>query len=581
MFRIFYRPPKPEELDKKLVFSLAAKRVPKLRQLRLLPKVLSTTEQWIMRVALAVLLLFIAGLLSRILPAHFVARPVSGGTYREALVGTPHFINPVLAASDVDRDLTRLIYASLLRYNEQGVLTGDLAQEFVVSEGGSKITFVLRDGISWHDGKPVTAEDIKFTIEAIQSPIWRSPLWRGLQGVVVETTADKTVVVKAKAVTANFPHFFTFGILPKHIWENVDPQTARLAVWNVKPIGSGPFQFSSLTKSQDGALSSYRLKRFPRYVNDPPILKEIVLRFFPDFETALQALREHTVEGVSFLPERLREKIPNAGLTVRRPQFPRFTGLFFQERKSEALGDGAVRKALALVLDRAAIAELAPDAMPVATPFLPGQIGFAKTLVPPLGNERQALDILSTAGWKRDGQGLAKNKKRLELTLTVLDDPSVLRVAEAIKTAWESLGIQVKLEAAPRVTFEREVLRPRAYEVLLFSLVTGGDPDPYPFWHSSQAEDPGLNLSSIKSRAIDAVLEKGRSTTDSRVRFRNYLEFQDLFLRDVPGIVLYTSPYVYAVSKRVKGLEVGQMNVPADRFNNVAKWFVRWRPGWQ
>ena len=363
--------------------------------------------------------------------------------------------------------------------------------------------------------------------------------------------------------------------------EKVNGKPGRIAVWNIKPVGSGPFQFSSLVKSRDGALASYHLERFPKYFDGVPRIREIVLQFFPDFESALDAVRQHTVDGISFLPERLRDKIPNAGLTVLRPDFPRFTGLFFQDRKLDALREVAVRRALMVSLDRQALSKLVPDAASIMSPFLKGQIGFANTFVaaPPKLNEASAL--LDKAGWKRDKAGLVKNKKYLTLTLTVLDDPLVLQVADAIKKTWEILGIQVKLEAVSKVTFEHDVLRPRAYEVLLFSFVTGGDPDPYPFWHSSQIDDPGLNLSSIKSRAIDVALEKGRATADPAIRFRNYLEFQTLIQEEVPGIMLYSSPYVYVVSKRVRGLAIEQMNTPADRLNGIAKWFVRSRPGWE
>ncbi|MDO8505398.1 MAG: peptide ABC transporter substrate-binding protein [bacterium] len=579
----FRRTPKSEDLNKKLVFSLAPTRIPKLRQLIMLPKILSAKEQWVMRGALAVLLLSVVGILTYGISSHLVSKPVAGGTYREALVGTPHFINPVLAITDADRDLTRLIYSGLLRYNEKGLLVGDLASEFKVEKDGTKITFVLRDNLTWHDGEPLSAQDVKFTIDAILNTTWRSPLWRSLQNVTVETSEPNSVTVTAKTITADFPHFFTFGILPKHIWEDVDPATARLAVWNIKPVGSGPFQFSSLTKSRDGALASYHLKRFQNYFDGPAFIKEVVVKFFPDFESALDAVRQHTVDGVSFVPERLRDKIPNTGLTVTRPEFPHFTGLFFQDRKSEALREVAVRRALALSLNREALAALVPDARPIVTPFLEGQIGFVNTFA--VSSIQPSIDkaskILEAAGWKRDKEGWIKNKKYLSLTLTVLEDSLILRVADGIKTAWETLGVKVKLETVSKVAFERDVLRPRAYEVLLFSFVTGGDPDPYPFWHSSQNDDPGLNLGSITTRSIDAVLEKGRATLDPKIRFQNYLEFQTLLQEEVPGIVVYSSPFVYVVSKRVRGLSIDRVNTPADRLNGIAKWFVRRRPGWE
>ncbi|OGL67761.1 hypothetical protein A3B21_01020 [Candidatus Uhrbacteria bacterium RIFCSPLOWO2_01_FULL_47_24] len=580
MFKFLRRFQKSEDLDKRLVFGLSKGRVPKLSQLKLLPKVLSAYELWILRIAGAILLAFAVAGISIFVIRHRSVTPQSGGTYREAFPGSPRLINPILASSDVDRDLSRLIYGSLLKYNGEGELIPDLAESFTVEGSGLAIRFTLRENLRWHDSQPLTLEDIKFTIAAIQNQAWHSPLWRSFENVSVEIPDAKTIVIRSKAFTSNFPNLFTVGIIPKHIWENVDPASGRLAIWNIKPVGSGPYQFRSLTKSRDGVINALRLSRFEDYYAKP-FIKEIVAVFFSDFESALNALREHDVDGVSFIPERLRSKISGVGVNVYKPSFPRFTGLFFQDRKSEVLRDISARRALAAALDRVEIAKIVPGATPAIAPFLPGQIGFAKTLAIPNGDIAGAKKILENGGWRQGKEGWLKNKMRLALTLTVMDEPISLQVADYIKKIWEEMGVGVKLEAASKVTFEQDVLRPRAYEVLMFSITTGIDPDPYPFLHSSQIDDPGLNLSSVKSRDIDAALEQGRSVGSDVARFKHYLQFEQLLLREVPAIVLYSSPYVYVVSKKVRGIDLKMMTAPADRFNGIAQWFMRSRPGWR
>ena len=580
MFR-FRRTQKPEELDKKLVFSLTSARVPKFAQLKLLPKILTPKERWILRIAGAILLVGFAGVATPYVAHHVIQVPRRGGVYREGLVGTPRLINPLFASSDVDRDLTRLIYSSLLKYNGSGNLVGDIAEDFQIEEGGKRIQFTLRDDVRFHDGHPLQAEDVKFTIDAIKQPVWRSPLWRAFQEISVETPDAYHVVVTAPGVSAAFPHLFTFGILPKHIWEHVDPQGGRLAIWNVKPIGSGPFQFTSLTKTQDGALRAYRLSRFDKYYHNSSYLKEIVVRFFSDFESATAALREHTIDGVSFIPERLRNKSVIPGIRQLHPVFPRFTTLFFQDRRTEVLKERLVRRALAVSLDRNAIVSVVPDATSTGTPFLQDQIGFAKTLPTPKGDLSLAQKFLEGGGWRKDEKGWVKQGKHLTVTLTTLDEPTYLLVADTIKKRWNELGVEVTLEAASRVSFETDVLRPRAYEILLFSVVTGHDPDPYPFWHSTQIDDPGLALTSVRLRGIDVALERGRSILEVPPRAAHYLEFQQLLYEEVPGVVLFSSPYVYALSKRVRGMDLTRIAVPADRFNDVNKWFMRSRLGWR
>lgn len=555
--------------------------IPKLIQLKQIGRVLDSRERWIVRIALAVFLLVLAIVCTSFIKNHVASMPLKGGTYREAVVGTPRFINPILASSDVDKDLVRLMYASLLRYNDQGELVGDLAKDFSIEQGGTLVSFTLNDNIFWHDGERINTDDVVFTLESIKNQAWRSPLWRSFQNVTVEALDEKTVSVKSSAFIASFPHLFTAGILPKHVWENVDLNTARLAVWNIKPVGSGPFQFKSLGKSSDGTLNFYHLSRFSQYHKGEPFIKEIVIEFFPDFESAVAALREHTVDGVSFVPARLYEKIPSASTASFKFDFPHFTGIFFQDRKLNLLRDKAVRRALAAAVDREKITDLVPNAVPAAASFLKGQVGHARTIRVPNQDLNLAAEILTEGGWKKDNKGWHKGEVQLEVTLTSLDEPMSLIVSDAIRKSWEELGVKVTLEAASRLAFERDVLRSRDYEILVFSLLAGADPDPYPFWHSSQIDVPGLNLSSVRSRSIDVALERGRSIADPASRLNYYLELQKLLHEEVPGIVLYSSPYVYAVSKRVQGISRTIVSAPADRWNGVEQWFVRSRPGWQ
>ncbi len=580
MFK-FRRTTKPEDLDKKLVLSLVQNRLPSWKQFRLFPTLLNPRERWIMRAASGLLIIACAILLTNFLKRHIVQIPRDGGIYREGLVGSPRLINPILGTSDTDRDIARLIYAGLLRYNGEGILEGDLAEHFTIEDAGREVRFTLRNNAVFHDGEPVRASDVVFTIEAIRNQAWRSPLWRSFQDVTIESPDEHTVIAKSKAVLPSFPSLFTVGILPKHIWAGIDPQIADRAVWNLKPIGAGPYQFNSLAKSRDGEIVSYKLTRASRYHHGNPYLKEIVLELFPDFESALDAVKSHTTDGMSFVPERLRAKVSTSDLRMYRASFPRATGLFFQDRRSEFLRESAVRKALQYAIDRSAIAALVPQSIPTVLPFFEGQIGYTKSVAIPQQNQDAARAELKGAGWTSQDGGWVKNNKRLTLTLTTLDEPIHLQVVSAIKQSWEQIGIGVRLEAAPRVTFEREVLRPRAYEVLLFSILSNNDPDPYVFWHSSQIDDPGLNLGSIRVRAIDSLLEQGRATIDPRARGRAYLEFGQRFQEEIPAILLYSSSYAYAVRTRIHGIHLTAIATPADRFNMIYQWYTRSRLGWK
>lgn len=580
VFKFLHRTRKSENLDRKLVFALHAKKIPRLSTWKHLPKLLTSPERWIMRIALAVLLLTVSGTITRVASKHLIRLPRSGGSYVEGLVGVPRFINPIMASTDVDRDLARLIYSGLLRYTDSGQLTEDLASRIEHSADEKILTLRLKENLHFHDEKPLTSEDVAFTISAIQNPAWRSPLWRAFQDIAVQTPDPQTVIITTKAPTPALLRIFTVGILPKHIWENVDPINADRAVWNLKPVGSGPFQFKSLSKTGDGILSALKLVRNDTFHFGAPYLDEITLRFFPGFDEALQALKEHTIQGVSFIPARLANNIPAKGFAMRSLAMPHYTAVFFQDRNNAVFREVSVRRALALALDRKAISQTVPGGILTDGPFFPGQIGFASTLAPITYDPQKATLLLESAGWKKKGVVWVKTGKELGLTLTVLNEPTFLAVAQKIKQDWEALGIQVTLEIAQKETLIKNGLRPRAYEALLFSIV-GGEADPYPLWHSSQMDDPGLNLSSVKVREIDSLLETGRRTFDQTVRAHTYIEFQKRLQEAVPAILLYRSPYTYVVSSKVHGLTRQTLTTPSDRLIGIEKWFVRSRLGWK
>lgn len=569
MFK-FWHSPKVEDLDKKLVFSLRRVRVPKLRQFLLLPKLLTTQERWIMRVAGGLLLIALMGLGARLYNRVVAPQARPGGTYKEALVGAPLLINPLLSSTDSERDLASLLYSSLLRYNETGELQGDLAEKWEVQDSGLTYRFTLRQGVKFQDGRPLTSQDVAFTFSALQNPAWRSRLWRSYQGLTVETPDERTVIVKLKALAAGTPTLFTIGILPKHLWDGVDPGAATLAVWNIKPIGSGPFAFKELSKTRDGQITSYRLKRHEQYYGQRPYLAEIEFTFAADFESAVQSLKERTADGVSFVPTRLRGKLPTNGFQVWEIPFPSYTGIFFQDRKSAILKDQKVRQALAAAIDREAIVKSIASVQALATPFINGQIGFTRTIPLPKPDLNRAAALLKETKIKPEN---------LKITLITLDESSYLSTAHEIKRTWETLGFKVTLEAVGRDALESTVLKSRDFEALLYSIVSGRDPDPYPFWHSSQAEHPGINLSSIKVRELDSLAEQGRAKLDEKTRLLTYIEFQKLFLEKVPAIILYTTPYTYAVSNRVRGVALERMATPADRFAGISSWFIRSKPG--
>ncbi len=513
--------------------------------------------------------------------------PQAGGSYTEAAVGQPRNINPILAgANDLDLDLTNLVYSSLFKLDNNFELQPELATGYEVSDNQLEYTIHLRANVLWHDGQPLTADDVVFTIRSIQTPDYGSPLESAFQGVVVEKVDDQTVVFRLKQPYAPFLTSLTVGIVPKHVWENIPPKNASLAEQMLKPVGTGPFQFAELvTRRRTGEITSFRLTRNDNFFGERPYLDEITFVFYPTHEEAAQALLSGKTDGVGFLALSNTERFRNrASLTIRRLLLPQYFGLFFNEIKNERLGDAGIRSALALATDRETIVEsaLGKEAQPLQVPMPRGKSNLDEEIELPAYDPETAKQNLEEAGWKdTDGDGIReKGDAKLEFTITTTDWPEFVRTAELIKEQWGKIGVSVNIASFGAGEIQQTIVAPREYQILLYGEILATDPDPYPFWHSTQTRSPGLNLSLLKNTKIDKILEEARKTSDINQRQEKYLEFQKVFLDLNPAIILYQPYYLFAHNNSVRGMTIDRVNLPMGRLNDISKWHVKVKRVW-
>lgn len=525
-------------------------------------------------------ILFVAGFLQR--NTHVVAE--SGGTYTEGSLGQPRYLNPILAsASDLDVDISRLVYSSLFRLDDSLAIQPDLAEKYEISEDKTEYTIFLRKNVSWHDGQPFTANDVVFTIRSIQTPEYGSPLISAFQGVEVNKIDDSTVRFKLKQPYAPFLASLTVGITPQHVWENIAPKNASLAEQMLKPIGTGPFKFSELiTKRRTGEITNLHLVRNTGYYGQRPYLNEVVFNFYSSHQDAVQALTSGKVDGVSFLPLQLLENVTKKNsLDIHRILLPQYFALFFNQEKSATLKDANIRNALALATNRQAIINEAlsneGEALQVPLP-LNSQEGQPSINFDP----EAARKVLDDAGWKDiDGDGVReKDNQRLHLKITTTDWPEYVHTAEVVQKQWRDIGIESEIAHTGAGTIQQDVVRPREYEVLLFGEILSADPDLYPFWHSTQVKSPGLNLSLFKNKEMDTLLEQARQTLNREERLQKYTTFNQKFMDLKPALILYRPHYLFVTTNDVNGISIQHADLPAGRFNNIEQWHVKTRRVW-
>ncbi|MBI2465756.1 MAG: peptide ABC transporter substrate-binding protein [Candidatus Sungbacteria bacterium] len=510
--------------------------------------------------------------------------PAEGGAYTEGLMGEPRYLNPAISsASEVDRDITTLVFSGLVKHDKSGRIVPDLAASYEIKDGGKTYEFTLRENLTWPDKKPFTADDVVFTINLIKDPKYQSPLRNNWQGVRVEKIDDRRLTMKLPVQYEPFLENATVGVLPQHLWSGVQPQNFLLTQLNLKPVGLGQYTLTKITKNASGLIRSMEFSPNSRYYEKANISR-LILRFYETQENIVNAYKRREIDGFSLSSVLEKDLLATArDVEFYNIKLPRYFAIFFNQSKSDKLTELAVRQALSQAVDRDFIVKeiLKNEAEPQRGPFPFGLLEIGEPKINPEYDPEKAGAALGKAGWKIGSDGFrekklknAKSATRLEFVLTTTDWPELTQVASALKSDWEKIGVKVNLDVVPVNAIQNQTIRPRQYEALLFGEVLGLNPDPFSFWHSTQRKDPGLNLALYSNKKADGLLETSRQASDPEDRVKKYQSLQEIIMQDAPAVFLYSPNYIYAVSGKINGLDLKAVNTPSQRFENINSWYI-------
>lgn len=521
-----------------------------------------------------------------------VEKPVPGGELIEAVVGSPRYINPILAdTSEGDSVLEALIFSSLFRVDTRGGVEPDLVQDVTVSESRKEYFVTLRDGLKWHDGDALDADDVIFTLSLIQNPAMRSPLAVAWQGVGSEKVSQKTIKFVLEEPYEFFLQNLTFRILPKHIWTLVPFENIQLAEFNIRPIGSGPYRFRSFEKDKLGTITQYTLSANPAYHHSKPYIGTIKLRFFKDKDEAILAVKSREVDSMAGVPLKLAGSFDKPSFSLFRLTMPLMYAVFFNT-DAALLKDSSVRFALvaSVAKDELTKEVIGGEGRVGTGPIPPGIAGALLNEDAPKYDLAEANARLEKAGWRDiDGDGIRdkklskndKNPKKLSLKLIFPLDPNHERTAEILRDFWRAAGIEAEI-AGLDVSEITSAIRSRSYDIILFGTLLSQNPDIFPFWHSSQALHPGLNLSRFGAKKVDDLIVSSRRETSLEKRNEKLIEAQKLILKENPALFLYSPHLLYVVSPKIKfSVEPSLINMPEERFSRVNEWFISTKRVWR
>lgn len=520
-----------------------------------------------------------------------ISIPAEGGTFTEGIIGTPRFVNPVLTISDADRDLAMLIYSGLMRINNNS-LVYDLAEKYEISEDGLCYKFTLKPKTLWSDGHPLTSDDIVFTIDKIQNPDTKSPKRASWEGVKVRKIDDRTTEFCLQKPYAPFLENTTLGILPKHIWQDILPEQMPLSNFNIEAIGSGPYKIKNIIRNSSGIITSYTLIANENFTINKPYINKFTLKFYPSEKKLSEAYQNKEIDNLSAVSpqEILRIKMENSPLKTYL--LPRVFGVFFNQDDAPIFANKTVRQALELATDKEKIIKevLGNFGIAINSPIPPGSLGaieFSNDYENFDQQIEQAKEILSKQGWKLNEEENVLEKKdkkettKLEFSLSTSNIPELVQTAQLLKQMWENIGAKVNLKIYETGDLEKEIIRSRDYDSLLFGEIVGREPDVFAFWHSSQRNDPGLNIALYANITTDKLLEKARGTLDIAERKKIYEEFQKEIIKDAPAIFIYSPRFIYLVTNSISGLNQESITVSSERFSQIHNWYIKTQKVWK
>lgn len=618
--------------------------------------------------------------------------PARGGIYTEGFLAppSPRFINPIYANSDIDRDLTELVYSGLMKYEDESdkKIIPDLAKEYKISEDGKIFEFYLKENLHWQDGQPLTADDVIFTVKTVQNYSLKSPLYGRWVDVEIEKISDLGIRFELENPSPLFLENTTLKIIPKHIWQGISAENFHLSTNNLKATGSGPYKLKKINQEKqdkEEKIVSIELTANPYYHGASPNIEEIIFYFFETEESLVSAFNAGQVKGFTLAdPARTINNLKNNNSNEYRFSLPRYYALFFNLENSKILQNKNIREVLNCVINKEKIINdiLLGRAEPVDSPILPEIYGLENPEETCLLNKEEVIKVLESEGFllgetdvrekelikepnfsfKSDlrvgsegnevtelqkclakdpdiypegeitgyfgpktktavikfqekyaedvldpygltsGTGEVRRSTRAKLneicappiketlslsfTLVTVNESPLTTIAYLIKDQWGRVGVSLEIKTFDPVPKEdstsiEEIIKTRDYEILLFGEVLGIIPDPYPFWHSSQVKDPGLNLSAYENKEVDKLLEEARQSLDEEERKKALEEFQEILLKDIPAVFLYNPDYLYFVSQEIKGITAKIIGDPSQRLSDIENWYIKTKRAWK
>ncbi len=490
-----------------------------------------------------------------------------GGTFIEATLGEVKSLNPLFASTNSEKTVSKLLFATLATNDYTGHSGYDLAKSIKADETGKTWTIRIRDNLKWSDGEPLTNEDVLFTADLIKNPLLNSNYSNNLLGVSVKEDEEKNIVFSLPSANAYFPAALDFPILPKHILEGVAPDLILEHGFSSKPVGSGPYTYNHTQAIENAGEKSIYLQSNNNYYKGAPKINSFIVHAYLNTDDIINALNHGTITASSEVTAGDRERINSSNLNVRESAINYGVFAFLN---IERLGDKELRKALRQGINMGNVRSVLKEETPLDYPILEYQSDI---------KEYAKLPKLDTNTAKKTIKNiLSKNEdlKKDGITIATIKSGYLPDVSEKLADELHSLGLKAEVTTyEPGQDFFLNILSQRNYDILVYEVGLGPNPDVFAYYHSTEASPNGHNLSNYKNVIVSDLVLSARNTLNQELRAKKYESFLKYFVDDVPAIGIYQSNMSYYVNKNVKTYsQENRLVTSVDRFYDVEKWGI-------
>ena len=492
---------------------------------------------------------------------------VKGGTYTEATLGDVKSLNPLFATTSSEKTLSRLMFATLSTIDYSGHPGIGLAESIMPNEDGKIWTVKLRDGLKWSDGEPITNDDVIFTTDLIKNPAVGSAYGSNLAKVKVTINENNEIVFSLPTAYSDFITALNFPIVPKHVLGDADPQTLIENNFSNTPVTSGAFNYNA-TQATAGTNSEekvFYLSSNPDYYMGQTMLNSFAIHTYSSKDDIIASLNAGSTTATAELSGADADKVNTASFIQKNSSLNSGAFIFFNTSK-EIVKNNEMRAAIRQGINIDKIREAAPDTLALDYPLLKAQIKLNHYPEIPAHDTVAAKNKLDELG---GGQPL-------KVDIATVNSGYLPNVAEAVKAQLEELGFEVTVSSyEENQDFINNVISKRNYDILVYEIELGADPDLLPYYHSSQASASGLNLSNYRNILVDDLLLGARDTLNEELRVKKYESFLEHWVTDVPAIGLYQPNLTYYYNKNVRTFSNDVRLVTAlDRFSDITSWAV-------